>query len=79
MIKSYFSHQSEKKHFFKILDKNNQTTLPVYPNQYPKNLVDTAPLVHRGRPIRFLTPKDDIPENKQMSHEDVIMSTMYKN
>lgn len=57
-----------KSTFLEYKIKKNQTTLPVYPNQYPKNLVDNAPLVHRGRPIRFITPKDDIPENKQMSH-----------
>ena len=50
----------------------------VYPKQYPKNLVDSAPLVHRGRPVRFITPKDEIPEMKMMSDDDAIMRTIYK-
>lgn len=40
-------------------------------------MVDASPLVPRGRPVRFVTPKDEIVEIKQMSHEDVVIRTLY--
>jgi hypothetical protein len=27
------------------------------PAQYPKNLNDNTPLIRRGRPVRFITPR----------------------
>jgi hypothetical protein len=73
-----FSHQQQKKEFFQIKDELPVKTPAVYPKQYPTNLSDTAPLVPRGRPVRFLTPKDEIPEIKMMSNEDVVIRTIYK-
>lgn len=61
LISYCFSHRGQKKHFFKIDDQPQQKNALVYPNQYPKNIVDAAPLVPRGRPVRFITPKDEIP------------------
>ena len=55
------SYQTRKKHFFKIKDESPQKVPVVLPNQYPTNLVDAAPMIKRGRPVRFLTPRDDIP------------------
>lgn len=73
----YFSRAGQKKHFFKIGEVEKKNTSLIYPNQYPKNLVDASPLVPRGRPVRFVTPKDEIVEIKQMSHEDVVIKTIY--
>jgi hypothetical protein len=58
LISYLFSHRGQKRHFFKIDDKPQEKNALVYPNQYPKNIVDAAPLVPRGRPVRFITPKD---------------------
>ena len=55
------SYQTRKKHFFNIQDEKPVNIPVVYPKQYPTNLVDGAPLIKRGRPVRFITPKDDIP------------------
>ena len=56
-----FSYQTRKKHFFNIKEEKPSKVPAVYPKQYPTNLTDTSPLIKRGRPVRFLTPKDDIP------------------
>ena len=77
-INAQFSHRGEKKHFFRIEEEEKRRELTVYPNQYPKNLVDASPMIPRGRPVRFVTPKDELPELKQMSHNDVIVKTLYK-
>ena len=55
----YFSHQDQKKKFFKINDGLSPEKTPVvYPNQYPKYpLNDNAPIISRERPTRYLTPK----------------------
>jgi hypothetical protein len=57
LITYCFSHRGQKKHFFKIEEQEQTKNALVYPNQYPKNIVDAAPLVPRGRPVRFITPK----------------------
>jgi hypothetical protein len=56
-----FSHRNRKRHFFNIRDGPAPNIPVVYPKQYPLSLVDAAPLVPRGRPARFLTPKDEVP------------------
>ena len=56
-----FSIRNRKRTFFKIKDLPPEEKSLVYPNQYPTNLVDASPMIPRGRPVRFLTPKDDIP------------------
>jgi hypothetical protein len=62
MIKSLlryeFSQKGQKRHFFKILDEETPKTAIVHPKQYPANLVDASPLIKRGRPVRFLSPRD---------------------
>ena len=72
-----FSHQSRKRNFFKIKDEPAANIPVVYPNQYPKNLVDAGTMIPRGRPVRFLTPKDEIPEVKMMSNDDVVSRQLY--
>lgn len=49
----------------------------IYPDQYPKNLEDTSPIVPRGRPVRYLTPKREIVELKMMPHNDAIIRKIY--
>lgn len=49
----------------------------VYPKQYPKNLVDAGTMIPRGRPVRFLSPKDEVPEQKMMSNDDVVVRELY--
>ena len=57
----HLSYQTRKKHFFKIKDEAPPKVPVILPNQYPTNLVDSAPMIKRGRPVQFLTPRDDIP------------------
>lgn len=49
----------------------------VLPKQYPKTLVDSAPMIERGRPVRFVTPKDEIPEMKMMMNDDAVIRELY--
>ena len=74
-----FSHQTRKQHFFKLKDQKPVNVPVVHANQYPQNLVDAAPMIQRGRPVRFVTPRDDIPELKMMSNDDAIISSQYNN
>lgn len=73
-----FSIKNRKKYFFNIRDEPEVTIPAVYPNQYPSNLVDASPMIHRGRPVRFETPRDEIPEIKMMSNDDAVISQIYK-
>lgn len=70
--------RNRKKHFFNIKDEPEPQKSLVYPKQYPSNLTDSAPMIPRGRPVRFLTPKDEIPELKLMSNDDAVIRTLYK-
>ena len=68
----FFSHQDQKKKFFKIKDGLAPEKTPiVYPNQYPKHpLNDNAPIISRDRPTRYLTPKFEIPKTLLMEGDD---------
>ena len=56
------SHRSQKHRFFGIKDNEQTPKVPmIYPNQYPTNLTDTSPMFSRNRPVRFKTPKDELP------------------
>ena len=68
-----FSQRNRKRHFFKVEDHQQERVPVVYPKQYPSNLVDAGPMIARGRPVRFLTPKGEIPEAKMMSNDDAVV------
>ena len=56
-----FSRQNNKKHFFNIKDEPpERSKKAIIPKQYPTNLVDGSPMIERGRPVRFLTPRDEV-------------------
>ena len=73
------SHQTRKQHFFKLKDQKPSKVPIVHAHQYPQNLVDAAPMIKRGRPVHFTTPRDDIPELKMMSNDDAVISSHYNN
>ena len=53
---------------FFLFSDNPQPSVPtVYPKQYPTYpLTDTSPIIPRSRPLRYVTPKYEIPDEKMM-------------
>ena len=76
-LRFMLSHRSRKNKFFNIQEGVKSAIPTVYPHQYPSNLTDSTPVISRDRPPRFITPKHDLPEIKMMSHDDVIVKTIY--
>ena len=67
-----FSHSDQKRKFFKISDNPEPLVPIVYPKQYPTHpLTDTTPIIPRSRPVRHMTPRHDIPDEKMMEEEDL--------
>ena len=69
-----FSHQEQKKKFFKIKDGVKQENKElVYPLQYPKHpLTDNAPIISRERPTRYLTPYYEIPKDMMLEGDEYV-------
>ena len=72
-----FSHQTRKQKIFKHHEKEPEQP-KVYPLQYP-NLQpkDLAPIISRERPVKYLTPKYDIPLEQFMPNSDAILDKKY--
>lgn len=68
-----FSHSERKKKFFKIIDGKEIVESTVYPLQYPKHpLTDTEPIISRERPVRHVTPKYEVSDEKMMMQDSFI-------
>jgi GTPase Era involved in 16S rRNA processing len=74
------SNTTKKQKLFPHLTKRLPAEPKVYPNQYPVKINDSSlSLISRERPVRFVTPKDEVIEDCDIPHNIRAMSQTYKN